>query len=141
MLFAAGKSSLVTALTKATTDCIVPSATVAKNLTSGKDELYSYDTLNRLTAWDRGDLDEPKTGLTGAAVKYQDWALDRVGNTTLFWDDSATATTRDADRHGIRQPKTLKERLRDNGYEDVAKHIHTKGGEIFLKEITLKAEK
>ncbi len=64
------------------------------NITSAKDELYKYDTLNRLTSADRGDLDGPKTGLSGAAVKYQDWDLDKVGNWELFWDDSATAETR-----------------------------------------------
>ena len=62
--------------------------------TTGKDEFYMYDTLNRLTSADRGDLNGNKDGLSGAAVKYQDWQLDKVGNWDYFYDDSATAETR-----------------------------------------------
>jgi RHS repeat-associated protein len=63
-------------------------------LAGAKDELYGVDTLNRLTSFDRGDLNANKDGLTGAAVKYQDWTLDKVGNWPYFYDDSATAQTR-----------------------------------------------
>lgn len=63
-------------------------------VTSGKDEFYMYDTLNRLTSADRGDLNVNKDGLDGAAVKYQDWDLDNLGNWDYFYDDSATAQTR-----------------------------------------------
>jgi len=66
-----------------------------KNMLAGaKDELYAIDTLNRLTSFDRGDLNANKDGLTGAAVKYQDWTLDKVGNWPYFYDNSATAQTR-----------------------------------------------
>lgn len=44
-------------------------------------------------------------------------------------------------RHGTAQPKTLKERLNANGYEDVAKHIHANKGQISLTGITLQAKK
>jgi len=60
-------------------------------LVGAKDELYGVDTLNRLTLFDRGDLNANKNGLTGAAVKYQDWTLDKVGNWPYFYDNSATA--------------------------------------------------
>ena len=48
--------------------------------TSAKDEFYMYDRLNRLTSADRGDLNANKDGLDGAAVMYQDWDLDKLGN-------------------------------------------------------------
>ena len=54
-------------------------------LVSGKDEFYMYDTLNRLTSFDRGDLNGNKDGLSGAAVAYQDWDLDKVGNWSNFY--------------------------------------------------------
>jgi hypothetical protein len=45
-----------------------------------KDELYAVDI---------------RSGLTGAAVRYQDWTLDKVGNWPyFFYDDSATVQTR-----------------------------------------------
>ena len=63
-------------------------------LAGAKDELCAVDTLNHLTLFDRGDLNANKDGLTGAAVRYQDWTLDKVGNWPYFYDNSATAQTR-----------------------------------------------
>ena len=54
------------------------------NLTaSGKDEFYTYDGINRLTTFDRGDLNEGKTAISGTPVREEDWGLDMTGN----WKD------------------------------------------------------
>jgi len=43
-------------------------------------ELYGYDAMTQLVSFDRGTLNGPKTGLTGAASRAQDWDYDAVGN-------------------------------------------------------------
>ena len=48
--------------------------------TSGMDELYGYDTLHRLTAFDRGDLNDNKDAITGTPARQQDWTLQVIGN-------------------------------------------------------------
>jgi hypothetical protein len=41
------------------------------------------------------------------------------------------------ERHGKNQPKTLKERLKGNGYEQVVKCLHIEKGTIYLKNMRL----
>ena len=48
------------------------------------DELYGYDGLNRLTSFDRGELNVGNTGLTGSPTLTQDWTLDGTGNWSGF---------------------------------------------------------
>jgi hypothetical protein len=55
-------------------------------LTAGLDELYAYDSLDRLTAMDRGTI---SGGSIASPVKEQDWTLDPTGN---WSDDKRTPT-------------------------------------------------
>ena len=53
-----------------------------------EDELYTYDTLNRLTNVKRGDLNGTQEGITGSTEQFaQDWGLDAVGNWDTFKQD------------------------------------------------------
>jgi len=47
---------------------------------SGKDEFYTYDGVNQLKTFDRGDLNAQKTGISGTPVREEDWTLDMTGN-------------------------------------------------------------
>jgi RHS repeat-associated protein len=49
-------------------------------LTTGRDELYRYDQVNRLVEFARGELNATKDGITGTATNEEDWALDMTGN-------------------------------------------------------------
>jgi hypothetical protein len=49
-----------------------------------QDELYAYDGVNRLVAFDRGDLNANKDALSGTAAKEEDWTLDMTGNWSNF---------------------------------------------------------
>ncbi|TVS19590.1 MAG: hypothetical protein EA424_07965, partial [Planctomycetaceae bacterium] len=49
-------------------------------ITSARDELYGYDGVNRLTAFQRGELNATKDGITGTAAREEDWSLDMTGN-------------------------------------------------------------
>jgi len=58
-------------------------------------ELYGYDAMTQLVSFDRGTLNGPKTGLTGAASRAQDWDYDAVGNFDSV-TTNGTAQTRTA---------------------------------------------
>ena len=61
------------------------------------DELYSYDTLHRLTAFERGDLNGNKNSITGTPTREQTWALAAIGN----WQNSpATSLAIDSNDNG-----------------------------------------
>jgi RHS repeat-associated protein len=62
-------------------------------VTSGLDEFYVYDPLNRLTEMQRGVLNSGKTGITGTPSVEQDWTLDPVGNWSGFVTKASGATT------------------------------------------------
>jgi len=59
-------------------------------------ELYSYDSLNRLTTFARGTLNSDNTAIatanTDVAGSTQDWSLDAVGNQTAVTTDTTTVT-------------------------------------------------
>src|SRR5690606_10235789 len=57
------------------------------------DELYGYDGLNRLTSFDRGELNGGNTGLTGSPTLTQDWTLDGTGNWSAFSQTVQSALT------------------------------------------------
>jgi RHS repeat-associated protein len=57
---------------------------VARSNSASFDELYGYDGLNRLTSFDRGELNGGNTGLTGSPTFTQDWTLDSTGNWSGF---------------------------------------------------------
>ncbi len=59
--------------------------------TTGKDEYYTYDMLNRLSTFDRGNLNANKTGVDNLA-RYQSWALDPLGNWSTFDNNGSTQT-------------------------------------------------
>jgi RHS repeat-associated protein len=65
---------------------------------SAKDEYYTYDEVNRLATFDRGDLDAGKTAISGTPVKEEDWALDMTGNWTDFLQKSSGTTDLNQDR-------------------------------------------
>ena len=71
--------------------------TYKQNLTAtGLDELYSYDSLGRLTNASRGTLNEGHTAITSASLE-QGWTLDGVGNWSNYTSDDGT-TSVDQDR-------------------------------------------
>ncbi|TVS17111.1 MAG: hypothetical protein EA424_13360, partial [Planctomycetaceae bacterium] len=49
-------------------------------LASGRDELYGYDKVDRLVGFQRGELNANQDGITGTAVRAEDWDLDMTGN-------------------------------------------------------------
>jgi len=53
------------------------------NTSPHQDELYTYDTLHRLTNFKRGELNANKDGITGTPSREQSWVLDSLGN----WDN------------------------------------------------------
>ncbi len=70
-------------------------------LTSGKDEYFTYDRLNRLTSTDRGDLTGTYpnyTGISGTPAAERDYTLDALGNWTDYIEKSSGSTTLDQDR-------------------------------------------
>ena len=53
------------------------------------DELYTYDGMNQLVAFARGDLNTAKTGLmAGTKTLAQEWSLDATGNWSSFQEDT-----------------------------------------------------
>ncbi len=61
-------------------------------LTSGRDELYGYDQVNRLIAFQRGELNANKDGISGTAAKQEDWGLDMTGNRDAFLQETSGTT-------------------------------------------------
>ncbi len=67
-------------------------------LTSGQDELYGYDQVNRLVAFQRGELNATKDGITGTPVKAEEWGLDTTGNWDAFLQKTSGTTDLDQAR-------------------------------------------
>ena len=65
---------------------------------SGKDEFYSYDGVNRLETFDRGDLNAGKTAISGTPVREEDWNLDMTGNWAGYLQKTSGTTDLDQDR-------------------------------------------
>ena len=65
---------------------------------SGKDEYYTYDDVNRLATFDRGDLNANKDAISGTPVKEEDWGLDMTGNWTDFLQKTSGTTDLNQDR-------------------------------------------
>jgi RHS repeat-associated protein len=55
-------------------------------------ELFSYDSLNQLTSFQRGTLNSTKTGLVGSPTHAQSWTPDALGNFTGVTTDGITQT-------------------------------------------------
>jgi RHS repeat-associated protein len=66
---------------------------VARGLSKTFDELYEYDTVNRLTEIQRGTLNSGHTGITSQTLE-QNWTLDTTGNWKEF-DIDLPGTTND----------------------------------------------
>ena len=67
-------------------------------MASGKDEFYTYDEVNRLATFDRGDLNVGKTAICGTPVREEDWGLDMTGNWSDFLQKTSGSTDLDQDR-------------------------------------------
>jgi len=65
---------------------------------SAKDEYYTYDDVNRLATYDRGDLNAGKTAISGTPAKEEDWGLDMTGNWSDFTQKASGMTALDQDR-------------------------------------------
>ena len=65
---------------------------------SGKDEFYTYDDVNRLATYDRGDLNANKDAMSGTPVQEEDWGLDMTGNWTDFLQKTSGTTDLNQDR-------------------------------------------
>ena len=70
---------------------------VASANSSNLDILYAYDGLNRLTAYDRGDIDGGHTAITTLAFA-QAWDLDQLNNWSAFDEDTDGDTTDDLEQ-------------------------------------------
>ena len=66
---------------------------VARTNSASFDELYGYDGLQRLTSFDRGQLNTTNSGLTGSPTLTQDWGLDSTGNWSDFTQTVQNALT------------------------------------------------
>ncbi len=55
-------------------------------------ELYSYDSLNQLSSFERGTLNSTHTGLVGSATESQSWSPDALGNFDSVTTDGTTQT-------------------------------------------------
>ena len=73
---------------------------VSKNLGTPVylDEYYTYDGLNRLKNFDRGQLNGTNTGITGTPSAEEDWTLDPLGNWSGYLQK--TSGTTDLDQSG-----------------------------------------
>ena len=67
-------------------------------LTSGMDELYSYDAMNQLVNFQRGDLNVGKTALTGTIANEETFTLDATGNWSEYEQEVAGSTVLDQSR-------------------------------------------
>ena len=67
-------------------------------LTSGRDELYGYDGVDRLIAFQRGELNANKDGITGTPAREEDWSLDMTGNWPGFVQKTSGSTDLDQGR-------------------------------------------
>ncbi len=67
-------------------------------LVTSKDEFYTYDDVNRLATYDRGDLNTGKDAITGTPVNEEDWGLGMTGNWSDFTQKSSGSTDLDQDR-------------------------------------------
>jgi len=66
--------------------------------TTGKDEFHGYDAINRLIAFDRGDLNAGKTAISGTPVREEDWTLDPLGNWPGYVQKTSGTTDLDQSR-------------------------------------------
>ena len=67
-------------------------------IASAKDEFYTYDAMNRLKTFDRGDLNAGKTAISGTPVREEDWGLDMTGNWKDYLQKTSGSTDLDQDR-------------------------------------------
>lgn len=63
------------------------------------DELYSYDGLNQLKTFKRGNLNTSKDGIVGGTLNFeQQWGFDPLGNWSSFKEDAAGDGTFELDQ-------------------------------------------
>ena len=77
----------------------------ANSTTTGLDEFYTYDPLNRLTKMQRGVLNGTNTGITGTPAREMDYTLDQLGN----WNPYVTKTSGSTDLNQTRTHNTVNE--------------------------------
>jgi RHS repeat-associated protein len=65
----------------------------ANALTTGLDEHYTYDGVNRLTIAQRGTLASDQSGITGTPVYEEDYTLDMTGNFSAYVQQTAGTVT------------------------------------------------
>ena len=66
---------------------------MAHGLSAGFDELYGYDGLNRLTSFNRGQLNGTNDALSSGPTLNQGWTLDPLGNWNGFTQTVENALT------------------------------------------------
>ncbi len=67
-------------------------------LTTGRDELYGYDGVDRLIAFQHGDLNANKDSSTGTPAREDDWSLDMTGNWPGYGQKTSGSTDLDQGR-------------------------------------------
>jgi RHS repeat-associated protein len=69
-----------------------------ETLASSQDDYYTFDDVNRLATYDRGELNANQDAISGTPVSEEDWGLDMTGNWSDFTQKSSGATDLDQDR-------------------------------------------
>jgi YD repeat-containing protein len=67
-------------------------------LTAGADQWYGYDEVNRLIAFQRGELNANQDGIIGTPAREEDWSLDMSGNWPGFVQKTSGSTDLDQGR-------------------------------------------
>jgi hypothetical protein len=66
---------------------------------------YTYDDVNRLINYDRGNLNVGKDAISGTAASEEDWELDMTGNWDDFVQTSSGSTDLDQEPHAQRSQR------------------------------------
>jgi RHS repeat-associated protein len=61
-------------------------------INTGFGEVYTYDSLNQLSSFQRGMLNVTKNGVVGTASRLQSWNFDAAGNWDSVTSDGSTQT-------------------------------------------------
>ncbi len=96
-------------------------------LTSGKDELYGYDQLNRLIEFARGDLNNPKSAIENPK-SAEDWSLDMTGNWPGYVKRTSGST--DLDQARMHNPVNEITAITATAGTDWADPVHDRNGNM-----------
>jgi RHS repeat-associated protein len=82
---------------------------VARTNSAKLDELYGYDGLERLTSFNRGELNTNNTALVGSPTLGQMWTLDSTGNWSGFSQTVVNALTQTRTHNTVNEISSISE--------------------------------